>query len=131
MKELEQRLQLAINKVDKLKALHQQRMMAARHRERVKARKERDRHIYKLGGMVEKMGLDQLPDDTFLGSLALINRNILKAEYFNRLTEDGQQFLDIGKKLSRPDLQKLIPVGLKVVSAETAQQEPMSSGGEA
>lgn len=124
MTKLEERLHKAIEKLDKLKALQQQKLSAARHREKIKSRKSRDHHIYRLGGLLEKMGLDALPDETLLGSLALLNKNLSKPEFFIKLSDDGRQYLEVGKKLERPVLPEQQQASPQR-TGETAQQEPM------
>lgn len=78
--------------------------LAERNRKRANDRRARDQRIYKLGGMVEKMGLDALDDDLLLGMLCLMNRNAHKPSWCRKFLELGKPYLAIGKKLPRPSV---------------------------
>ena len=46
---------------------------AARHKHHVREKRARDQTLYRLGGLVEKMGLDQLDEPLLLGLLCFCN----------------------------------------------------------
>lgn len=101
MSNIEERLQKSIERTNKLKALHAKKMAAARHSLSVKSRRERDRLIYTLGGMVEKMGLDQVPEDVLLGSLFVINKQLANTGFVEQAINKGREYLPVGNKLDR------------------------------
>ena len=101
MATIEEKLARAIERTNKLKALHARKMAAARHSLAVKSRRERDRLIYTLGGMMEKMGLDQVPEDVLLGSLYMINQQLSKTGFVEHAKNKSREYLPAGNKLDR------------------------------
>lgn len=85
----------------KKQALLTAKKQALKNEKRKSDRRERNHRIYKLGGMVEKMGLDQLPEAQFLGLLAMMHGHVSRADFEQKsaLAEKGQPFIEDGKKL--------------------------------
>ena len=99
------------NQIDKLtnqlaakKAQLLMKEQAAKNKKLVLTRRQRDKNIYKLGGMVEKMGLDRLDDEFFLGMLYMLNQNASKPAWQEKFMEWGKPYMVVGKKMPRPNL---------------------------
>ena len=103
IEQIENQISKLEDKAKQKRALLQAKKAAIKNKERAEGRKARNRHIYKLGGMVEKMGLDQLPENEFLGLLDTMHRHYkyIDTDKKNQLRENGRAFSEAGKKLER------------------------------
>lgn len=91
-------------RIEQVKERKKLKVKAMESRELAKSRAARNRLIFKLGGMVEKMGLDKVDEATLLGCFLAINKQLEHAQNATRLHEAGKPYLEVGKKLGRPQM---------------------------
>jgi thiamine pyrophosphate-dependent acetolactate synthase large subunit-like protein len=103
MSDIKQKIEKLTDQLAKAKAQELLRENASKARATAKARKQRDRKIYQLGGMVEKMGLDGLPDEILLAGFYQYHLTLSKAQpdLIEQLKKRGAEFKPVGKKLAR------------------------------
>lgn len=100
--DLKEQIDKLTNQLAQKKAQQLLKEGSLKRRAEIKARAERNRRIYKLGGMVEKMGLANLDEALFLGILEKdYNRlKITTSQDFEAVRSKGREFLPNGKKLA-------------------------------
>ena len=112
MAQAHEKLEQQINKLNdqlaRKKAQLNLKAQAAKRKQADRDRRERAAHIYKLGGMVEKMGLAELDEDLFLGLLLFLRDNTAevlastdKQAKLSLLRGRGMQYKPVGKRLSQ------------------------------
>lgn len=102
----QQQIEKATNKLAQVKARELLKQNTQAQRALAKTRAERNRRIYKLGGMIEKMGLYGIDEELLLGLLAKDHGRltIATAEKLEEIRKTGREFLPTGKKLSSVSL---------------------------
>lgn len=97
---LEIKIQKLKDELKKKEALQQLKANAQRARAKARDRKVRNQRIYKLGGMVEKMGLDGLEDEILLGCFLKLHQALKSnPETMDGFRKHGIEYLPIGKRL--------------------------------
>ncbi len=97
----QQQIEKLTNQLAQVKARELQKKNTQAHREMAKTRKERNKRAYKVGGMVEKMGLFNLDEELLLGLLANDYKWLKNAtaEQLEDIRTGGKMFLPNGKRL--------------------------------
>ena len=102
---IKERIERLTDQLAKAKAQQILKAQAAKTRREAKSRAARNHRIFRLGGMVEKMGLDDLDEALFLGMLDYMGEGLSgdkAAELSEKFKQRGALYLKDGKRKARP-----------------------------
>lgn len=102
---LEKQKEQAEKALEKAKIKHKQISNRIKTTTYKKEREIRNREIYKLGGIVEKMGLDTLPENYLIAGL--LHLHSLDKEKWEKLLTYSKHFEADGKRKSKIDLSRI------------------------
>ncbi|WP_156962431.1 hypothetical protein [Salinisphaera hydrothermalis] len=108
IKQIEQKLNTLSNEEAKLKAQLKAKKQAERNKQRKIDRRKRNYRAYECGGLVEKMGLFNLPNEELISLLWLAHKSYEKydAEKIKTLKQSASHYFEDGKKLKQLEPKK-------------------------
>lgn len=101
--QIEQKLQNLEKEKNKLKNEARVKRQAERNKKRKQERQKRNRRAYECGGLVEKMGLFNLPNEDLICLLWLANKSYKNydSEKLEALKDKAKDYFEEGKKLEQ------------------------------